>query len=916
MNANLTSARRLLLSGAALAALAPFTAAHAATQDPAATATAAPTNATAGQPDVGIPDIVVTAQRRSESVQNVPIAISAFSEKSLSLQKIDGGTELVRAVPNVTFAKGYFAGFNFQIRGVGTQLGTASGDAGVAIHLNNVPLTTSRFFEAEFYDTQRVEVLRGPQGTLYGRNATGGVVNVVTSTPTGKFEALGNVEIGNYNSHKFKAMINVPLAGDKLAFRLAGSYLSRDGFGHNTYTGNRINDRDLWSTRASLTAKPTEGVEATLMWQHFEESDNRARTGGLICTRDNGPASVGGVSVTNPTIRAYLSQGCANASIYGANANGTPNSLTTIFGYFANAFGLVAGDYYAGKTVSRNLQDTDSLFDPQYKTNNDIYQLRVGIKLTPSLKFESISSYLDDDLFSTRDFTGAVPTVPFNAGFFTPGGRYTDPQLGNFARAGSTDYYKQKSKQWTQEFRVDSSFHGPFNFSLGANYVKYKTLSDYYVLGNVFTLTTKILDTAVFGVPNCTLGAVNCIYIDPAATPDKSGHNYFLSSSPYRLTSKAIFGEIYYNLTPELKVTLGARYTDDKKSQDNLPVRLLTPGSGHGPGAVPVVAVHFKEPTGRVSLDWSPKLAFTDKSLFYAVASRGYKAGGTNPPPSFTPLPPYAPEFINAIEFGTKNTLLDRRMTFNLSAFHYKYKDYQVSEIRDRTQQIQNIGARVKGLELEMAYEPVSKLRFNTAIGLLNTKITKGAFVDPTNFTGGDPSLTLVKGPAGAVCAVNTAALATYLATNPTAAAFVGSSGVCSGLVPGLTPDKNGIKTNLVGRHLPNAPAWTVTVGAQYTADLSSDWTATLRGDYYRQAHSFARTYNTVNDELRGWSNVNATLTFDNNPIGLEMQVFVKNLFNKQPVLNTFLADTITGLSRFGFTSDPRLIGASLTKKF
>ena len=120
--------------------------------------------------------------------------------------KIDGGPNLVLAVPNVNFSKGNFTGYNFQIRGIGSKLVAASGDAGTGIHLNNSPLIANNLFETEFYDMERVEVLRGPQGTLYGRNATGGVVNLITAKPVDTFQANARAEYGNYDAIKLRGI--------------------------------------------------------------------------------------------------------------------------------------------------------------------------------------------------------------------------------------------------------------------------------------------------------------------------------------------------------------------------------------------------------------------------------------------------------------------------------------------------------------------------------------------------------------------------------------------------------------------------------------------------------------------------------------------------------------------------------------
>ncbi|HLU91740.1 MAG TPA: TonB-dependent receptor plug domain-containing protein, partial [Pedomonas sp.] len=136
----------------------------------------------AGQ-EVNLGEIIVTAQKREERLGDVPIAITALTSEGLDARKIEGGSELLRAIPNVNFSKSNFSMYNFSIRGVGTKAISASSDPAVAVSFNNTPLVRNRLFESEFFDMARVEVLRGPQGTLYGRNATAGVVNLIPAMP-------------------------------------------------------------------------------------------------------------------------------------------------------------------------------------------------------------------------------------------------------------------------------------------------------------------------------------------------------------------------------------------------------------------------------------------------------------------------------------------------------------------------------------------------------------------------------------------------------------------------------------------------------------------------------------------------------------------------------------------------------------
>ena len=148
--------------------------------------------------------LIVTAQKREEDIQDVPIAISAFTQETLERAQIAGGPDLITQIPNMSFTKTNFSSYSIQIRGIGTQAISATTDPAVAVAFNNTPFVRNRFFEQEFYDLQRVEVLRGPQGTLYGRNATAGVVNVISAKPKFNFEAKLSGDIGNYSSTRLR----------------------------------------------------------------------------------------------------------------------------------------------------------------------------------------------------------------------------------------------------------------------------------------------------------------------------------------------------------------------------------------------------------------------------------------------------------------------------------------------------------------------------------------------------------------------------------------------------------------------------------------------------------------------------------------------------------------------------------------
>jgi len=938
--------RSLLVMGASAVAISGFAV-------PAFAQTAKP--APAQNNTTVIEELVVTAQKKEEALQDVPIAVSAFSQDSLQAQKIDGGPNLQQAIPNVTFARSNFTNsFNFQIRGIGAKAVGASADQGVGVHMNNAPQQSGNLFESEFYDVERVEVLRGPQGTLYGRNATGGVVNVITAKPTDQFEANVKAEYGNYNTTRFRAMLNVPIFEDKLAVRLAGTTLKRDGFVTNTFNGHKVDDRDLYSTRVQVMFNPTEKLRTNFLWERFHEDDNRARTGKQLCTKDNGPATVGGVATG--AARGYLTQGCLPASLYSPSAYGTVNSSGTLTGLLGNIFGFTSGDVNAGNTTSTNLREIQTALDPIYQSASNTYQFTLNYDLSDQLTFTAMTSYGKGSVYTKQDYNRVVSTVPFNSTAFTPGGFFNDPQVGNTNKFTTIDVSSGRSEQFSQELRLQSAFDGPINFNVGGIHFTYRTLTDYYVIGNSLTLSSLALNYSKTGNPNCNPATTaNCIGIDTAADPTGDGHNYYDNRTPYTLVSDALFGEVYYQVNEDLKFTLGLRQTRDKKAVKNYSTVLLAPGYGLTLNPTnPDQRARFSETTGRFGFDYKAHLGFTDDTLLYAFYSKGYKGGGINPgvPANSVGIKQtFAPEFVNAIEIGTKNTMLGGSLLLNATGFSYDYKGYQISKIVNRTSVNENVDAKVYGFELESIWSPVHNLKLNANIGYLHTKIGDGvSSIDTMNRTQSNAAYTVVKvGPnssaVGANCVLATAGVATILAagaggtlpwacsgaaayqaflSTPAAAGGAGLPAATAAFLANSTGLYNygtgfsieGTSANLSGNQLPNSPHWTMSVGAQYRFDLADGWSATIRGDYYRQTKQYARVYNTDYDLLHSWDNGNITLKVEKPEWGLQIDAYVKNIGNKTPIVDAYTTDDSSGLFTNVITAEPRLYGVSITKSW
>ncbi len=922
--------------------------------------------------------LIVTAQKREENIQDVPIAISAFSAKALDEQKLEGGYDLLKAIPNVTFSKSNYSGYNFSIRGVGTKAVSATSDPGVAVSFNNVSLIRNRLFEQEYLDIERVEVLRGPQGTLYGRNATSGVINVVTAKPDlSAFEGRIKGEVGSYEARRLSAFVNLPLVEDVLGVRVAGALTERDGYSTNLETGNSVDGRDLWSGRVSLAFEPIDSLRADLVWERFEEDDDRLRTGKQLCHRDPGPGDLPGMPALTPLFVGRLSQGCKIGSLYDDAAFEGPNGLSIPFivaAQYATNLGTspIDGEYVPllqrgvdpfDVPQSRDLRAMASIFDPEYRAKADIFSLTVGWDVTGTLSLVSQTLYNEDYVYSFQDYHRFATLATFNdsMGIHTPNppwvgpnpyadvvpnGVFTDPQIGPSNRLAGMEISSSDSSQFAQEFRLQSDFDGAFNFAVGANYTRFKGLNDYFLFYNVVTAIAQIQYNRSADLVSCNNGTF-CVHIDPTPLNNLAGdgHNYFRNRNPYKLESKAIFGETYWQASDVLKVTAGLRFTDDRKSFTPWRSQLMVAGDDYGP-ANPINQ-RWTAVTGRLGIDWKPELALTEETLVYAFYSRGYKGGGANPPPSaplslfgipFSQAPhhqTFRPEYVDALEFGTKNTLLGGALVLNGSAFFYDYKDYQVSKVVDRTVVNENFDAKIWGLELEGVWRPTRELRVNATLGLLDTKIGKGErSIDIFDRTQGREGWIVVtpwlQQTSNCIVPIEVMAELALYPVNPGGEHFNPFIMACTGYgTPPFTsfgdfdpadyPEINngaGFYDELSGNELPNAPHWTFNIGAQYTMQFAEGWEATVRGDYYRQGQSFARVYNRLNDKLRGWDNANLTLRVERPDDALAFELYAKNIFDETPITDAFLNSDSTGMTTNVFTLDPRLIGFSVTKGF
>jgi outer membrane receptor protein involved in Fe transport len=805
------SIKQILFCGIALAALHAPTAAHAqnAPAEPAPQPPEAQKIETAPEDPNAIAEIVVTAQKRAENIQDVPIAVSAFSGETINERAIDDTLDLQLVVPNLILV----GNDRPTIRGVGNNAISPTADNGTGVLFNFAPIGVRP--QDEYYDLERIEVLRGPQGTLYGRNTTGGTINLITAKPGREWGGYWSGQVGNYSTFRTHGALNLPIA-EAVRLRLAGFYLRRDGYTKNVGPGDDIDGRDQFSVRGSLRLMPGPDTTVDLVVQHSREGSTRSRENKRLC-------------------KATPVLGCSPHELGFDSPNVSGVIFQTLLGPFRGSLVPPVYNIYAGAQNPEDLRtvatDTTSRFDGKQTTASlELSHDFGGVTLL------SLSGFTKGESEANTDYDNAV--LPF---------RFLRPITYNSSRRNrittdqliTTDSFLASGRTYYQEFRALSGLDGPLNFIAGANYFNTKGSATFQIYH-----------------PAIELIAANIFKLPPEAW-------FFNAETPEaRTKSHALFGELYYDFSDQTKLTVGARYTKDKKSIRTRTIFLSAPppfttGSGS-----------YDAVTGRIVLDHE----LTRDNLVYASFSRGFKGGGLNVGNSGTPR--FDPEFINAYELGSKNSFFGRTLQANFSAFYYDYKNLQLGQRLGTSVVTVNSDAKIYGLESEFLWQPVPRFQLNANASYLHTRIGELLTVDPANPAQWEPS----DGP------------------------------------PTRTP---AVAVNLDGNDLPYSPKFKISLGAQYTVPLTSTgWSATLRGDYSRQSSYYAREFNTSNDRIKPWSVTNAILRVASPSEKFSIEAYVKNIGNKDNITNSIIESDLVGSYRNARILEPRTFGLTTMVKF
>lgn len=591
------------------------------------------------QTSAALEEVLVTARRREESLQDVPVAVTTFSSKNLEIAGAADISEIANATPSVTLepSRGTNTTLTAFIRGVGQQDPLAGFEQGVALYLDDVYLARPQGALLDIYDVERIEVLRGPQGTLYGRNAVGGAIKYVTKRLPEEFEASLRHTLGTYNQHDTVATAAGAISEEFLAGVTIAS-LQRDGFGDNITTGDHNYNKDLMAFRLSAEWLPNDDITVRLAYDQMQ--DDSAPVAGH---RPFPEAFTGGDVLSDVRdTRAGAAQQVSTASISGNNE--------------INAKGYSASIEWA---------------------------------MSEALTLRSITAYREDDTETVIDFDSTA-----SMDFDTPVIYENDQTSQEFQLLYNSD----KMSVVTGIYYLDASASNDFDVVLG------------------------LLNPA--GITAYTGGTVDT-------------------------KSWSLFGDVTYDLSDKLSLSLGVRYTEDERSADVFRGTYLGFGSlpFGNPNALQLAVTSDYEAT-RTFSDVSPRInldyEINDNMNVYVGYSQGWKAGSFDPRGANFATPEvergFDPETLDSYEAGLKTTWWEGRAITNIAIFSSNYEDMQIpgsvgvdtdnDGVNDSfVGTVTNAGkATISGIEVEAQIAFTEAFSMQMALSRLNADIDEWIF--------------------------------------------------------------------------------------------------------------------------------------------------------------------------------------------
>lgn len=641
-------------------------------------------------------EVIVTAERRSTSIQDVPLSVAAIGGDDVRVGKITDLNDVAFKVPGVTFNEFNVGEPRIYIRGIGNSSDSAASDQAVGFFFDEVYIGRTGGVGFDLFDLERIEILRGPQGTLYGKNTNGGAINIVTKRPSQDNEVKLSASAGNYDMTEFQGMINGGLT-DSISAKLVGQYQQRDGYGDNVITDGEI------ATLGDLSNSRLIGnsIGASGGGDELDDADKRSIRGQVLFELSD---------TMNLLLGADYSKDKTNGTCrHLKNLDEALQGLGTFW-----ALGM--SDQYMSD--DRNCA-TQFNTDQKRKIEGTMARFEWDIGWADLL---SISAYRESDYNFVDDLTGiplldlAAPSPP---GVPLPPGSFTPPE-------NVIDAVDENASQFSQEFRLTGDYNN-VDWVAGAFYME----EDVDRKEEYYTQYNSLLQGA-FG-----LAAIG----DVLFTQDNNTE------------SLAFYGQADWHITEQWTLTYGVRWSEDKKKITQNAIDLLDTSSGAT--GVPLILPEFDAPvkaddswsdtTNKVSIAYSP----TDDLMFYVTYSEGFKSGAF---PSQANLPSVAatsvdPENVTNYEGGMKSSWWNNRIQFNVSYYDMDYDDLQVFELSSRLLLVlTNAQAETKGVDLDFNILLMDNLMVSTSYNYSDATYTDFTDVNGNDVSGND----MVYAPDGA----------------------------------------------------------------------------------------------------------------------------------------------------------------------
>ena len=813
----------------------------------------APAGPQADDGAVDAEEIIVTASKREQTLQDTPISVAVASKQQIEQSQIRDLNDLQTLIPSLKVGQlQSSANTNFIIRGFGNGANNAGIEPAVGIFIDGVYRSRSAAQIGDLPNITRVEVLRGPQSTLFGKNASAGIISIVTAEP--KFDFGGTVEAsyGNFNAVILKGDITGPIS-ETVAFSLGGNYNNRDGFGRDLALGTQTNDRNRYGGRAQLLFQPNDELKIRLIGD-YDRIDEVCCTVANIVDGPTGGAvrALGGrIDSNNPfSFNSFGNlQSINKIDNYGTSAQvdydlADDISLTSISAYRGVKIKTNQdSDFTSADLIGSNLSDT--------KINTYTQELRIASNFEGMLNFLIGGYYFNEDIKQStsltfgRDFRGYANLLSRSAAF--PTGAYSglEPTLrtllpgtpaGAFGSQGQGRFenYTLKDRSASIFGQLDLKPVDDLTFSVGFNYTDDRKKA-----------TTSNVSTDVFSSLDLVLAGVRAGV--PATLATNPAFNPFLGLRALQF------------LPPFLNFP---NAVEDGKTHDKDLSYTLRLAYKFSPkiNAYATYATGFKASSFNLSTDSRP---------FPSTFIPGSPA--QSPPPAASPIRTAGlavtnlttgtrfakPEQASVYEIGLKGNY--RGFAFNLAIFRQVLKDFQNNIFQGTGFVLGNAEKQsTKGVEFDASITPTKALNFTVALTYLNPKFNL--------FTGGS-------------------------AFNP----------ATNGVVP----------TNLTGRRPTGISAYSVAVGGTYTADLGGDKKLIFHADYdFASAFQIAQglPFKASPETLNGTITLVATK-------GLELSVFGRNL--TEPKFNPVIFPSVAQAgSLSGYPSPPRTYGVTGRFKF